>query len=66
MSKKMNLSPLTIIIMLLIFGAWFGIIGMILATPVAALLKIIYLYLVEKYNLFGNKNSNKEKSKIKK
>ena len=52
MSKKMNLSPITIIISLLIFEYFFGIIGMIIATPVVAILKIIYVFLDEKYNLF--------------
>ncbi len=68
MSKKMNLSPITIIIMLLIFGAFFGIIGMILATPIAALIKIIYIFLDKKYNFFGytEENYHKEKSKVKK
>lgn len=53
MSKKMNLSPITIIISLLIFEYFFGIIGMIIATPVVAIIKIIYVFLDEKYNLFG-------------
>lgn len=68
MSKKMNLSPITIIIMLLIFGAFFGIIGMILATPIAALIKIIYIFFDKKYNFFGytEENYNKEKSKVRK
>ncbi|UKI58949.1 MAG: AI-2E family transporter [Clostridium sp.] len=39
MSKKMNLSPITIILSLLIFEYMFGIIGMVIATPVVALLK---------------------------
>ncbi len=53
MSKKMNLSPITIIISLLIFEYMFGIIGMLIATPVVALLKIIYVFLDEKYDIFG-------------
>jgi predicted PurR-regulated permease PerM len=53
MSKKLNLSPITIIISLLIFEYFFGIIGMIIATPVVAIMKIIYVFLDEKYNLFG-------------
>lgn len=64
MSKKMNLSPITIIIMLLIFGYFFGIIGMIIATPIAALIKIIYVFLDEKYSFFEYENKDKEKSKI--
>ena len=53
MSKKMNLSPITIIISLLIFEHFFGIIGMIIATPAVAIMKIIYVFLDEKYDLFG-------------
>ena len=53
MSKKMNLSPITIIISLLIFEYLFGIIGMVIATPVVALLKIIYVFLDEKYDIWG-------------
>lgn len=53
MSKKMNLSPITIIISLLIFENLFGILGMIIATPVVALFKIIYVFLDEKFDIFG-------------
>ena len=53
MSKKMNLNPITIIISLLIFEYLFGIIGMVIATPVVATLKIIYIFLDEKFDLFG-------------
>ena len=53
MSKKMNLSPITIILSLLVFEYMFGIIGMVIATPVVALLKIIYVFLDEKYDIFG-------------
>ena len=53
MSKKMNLSPITIIISLLIFEYLFGIIGMVIATPVVAVLKIIYVFLDERFDFFG-------------
>lgn len=53
MSKKMNLSPITIIISLLIFEYLFGIIGMVIATPAVAILKIIYVFLDEKFDFFG-------------
>lgn len=56
MSKKMNLSPITIIISLLVFEYLFGIFGMVIATPVVALLKIIYNFFDEKYNFFGYKD----------
>lgn len=52
MSKTMKLHPVTIIIGLLIFEHFFGIVGMILATPVIALLKVIYHFVAEKFNLF--------------
>ncbi len=53
MSKKMNLSPITIIISLIVFDYLFGIIGMIIATPIVALLKIVYQFFDEKYDFFG-------------
>lgn len=52
MSKAMQLHPVTIIIGLLIFGYFFGIIGMIVATPCIALLKVIYRFIINKFNLF--------------
>lgn len=55
MSKKMNLSPITIILSLLVFNYLFGILGMVIATPIVALLKIIYVFFDEKYNFFGYK-----------
>lgn len=58
MSKKMNLSPITIIISLLVFEYLFGVIGMVIATPVVALIKIIYNFFDEKYNFFGYKDKN--------
>ena len=53
MSKKMNLNPITIIISLLIFEYLFGIIGMVIATPVVAILKIIYQFLTEKFEFLN-------------
>lgn len=52
MSKTMKLHPVTIILGLLLFEHFFGIIGMILATPCIALAKVVYKFFVEKYNLF--------------
>lgn len=51
MSKTMKLHPVTIIISLLIFEHFFGIIGMLLATPITAILKTIVIYINEKYKL---------------
>lgn len=49
MSKTMKLHPVTIMIGLLVFSHFFGIIGMILATPCLALLKVIWEFLGSKY-----------------
>ena len=55
MSKTMKLHPVTIMIGLLIFNNLFGIIGMILATPCIALLKVIWEFIQNKYQIL-NKN----------
>ncbi len=60
MSKKLNLSPITIILSLMIFEYMFGIFGMVIATPVVALLKIIYVFFDEKYNFFGYRDKDEE------
>ena len=54
MSKTMKLHPVTIIIGLLIFQHFFGIVGMILATPTIALLKVVFYFVAEKLDLFDN------------
>ena len=48
----MKLHPVTIIIGLLIFGHFFGIIGMLLSTPVISCIKIIFNFFDEKYEIF--------------
>ena len=58
MSKTMKLHPVTIILGLLLFGHFFGIPGMILATPTIALCKILYHFIIKKYNIFGKIESN--------
>ena len=65
MSKKLNLSPITIIVSLLLFEHLFGMIGMIIATPVVALLKIIYVFFDEKYDFFGFINNEDKEEKPK-
>ncbi len=57
MSKAMQLHPVTIIVGLLIFGYFFGIIGMIIATPCIALLKVIYRFIVNKFDLFKDNSA---------
>ena len=54
MSKTTKLHPVTIIMGLLIFGHYWGIIGMVLSTPIIAVLKQIYLFFDEKYDFFKN------------
>ena len=41
MSKSIKISPVLIIIGLLVFGNLFGVVGMILATPCVAIIKVI-------------------------
>ena len=51
MGKTMKLHPVTIMIGLLVFGYFFGIIGMIVATPTIACLKVIFTFFSQKYHL---------------
>lgn len=51
MGKAMQLHPVTIIVGLLLFQHFFGIIGMIVATPVIACFKVIFTYIDEKMNV---------------
>ena len=65
MSKTMKLHPVTIMVGLLIFGHFFGIIGMILSTPVIACGKLIFVYFNEKYQfleLINDKDSNEKEN----
>lgn len=52
-SKTTKLNPVIIIIGLLIFGHFFGIIGMLLSTPIIGVCKVIITYFDEKYNLLN-------------
>lgn len=52
MSKTTQLHPVTIIVGLLVFSYYFGIVGMIIATPCMSLLKVIFRFIIKKYNLF--------------
>lgn len=51
MSKTTKLHPVTIMIGLLIFGHFFGILGMFISTPIIAALKAIFTYFDDKYDL---------------
>lgn len=54
MGHTMKLHPVIIMLGLLIFGHFFGIIGMIVATPLVATLKIIFGFTNEKVHLIDN------------
>jgi len=51
MAKTTKLHPVTIMLGLLIFGYFFGIIGMLVSTPVIATLKTIFKFYNEKYEI---------------
>lgn len=51
MGHTMKLHPVVIMLGLLIFGHFFGIIGMIVATPLVATLKIIWTFTNEKLHI---------------
>lgn len=59
MSKATNLHPVTIICGLLIFGHFFGIVGMILATPIMSIIKVIWHFIADKFELFERKDKEK-------
>lgn len=51
MKKSINVHPVVSIISLIIFGYFFGIIGMVVALPLVAIIKELYIYFSKKYNL---------------
>lgn len=53
MSKSTKLHPVTIILGLLIFGHFFGILGMFVSTPIIAVLKAVFKFFDEKYDLLN-------------
>lgn len=53
MSKKMNLHPVSILVSLLVFGYFFGIVGMVVCTPCVAVLKILFKYIDRRFHFFG-------------
>ena len=58
MGKTMKLHPVTIMLGLLLFGHFFGILGMILATPVISILKTIFQFFNEKYSIMERITDN--------
>lgn len=57
MSKEMKMHPLGIIIIMLITGQIFGLLGMIIILPVIAVLKVTVIYLYKLFLLNKNDNS---------
>jgi len=70
MGKTMQLHPVTIMLGLLLFSYFFGMIGMIVATPVIAVLKIIFEFIDEKTSFWKTlqdySNTIKEETMTKK
>lgn len=60
MGHTMKLHPVTIMLGLLIFQHFFGIIGMIVATPVIAAAKIILTFINEKVDVVGRVTGDNE------
>ena len=47
----MKLHPVTILIGLLLFGYFFGVVGMIIATPLIAVIKSVVLFIERKFEI---------------
>ena len=64
--KATDIHPITLVISLLIFQHFFGILGMILAAPIVGALKILFNFFDNKYNLLDRikpkKNEENEKN----
>ena len=59
MGHTMKLHPVTIMLGLLIFEHFFGIIGMVIATPVIACIKVFVKFINERFNLIERITGNK-------
>lgn len=64
--KATDIHPITIVIGLLVFQHYFGIIGMIIATPVIGAIKILFNFFNNKYGLVEMIKSPKQMVKEKK
>lgn len=53
MSKTTKLHPVTIMLGLFVFGYFWGIIGMVISTPIIAALKALFIYFENKYNFLN-------------
>ena len=59
----MKLHPVTIMVGLLIFQHFFGILGMVIATPVIACLKVLTEFINEKLQIFDFEKDKDEEDK---
>ena len=57
MGKTMKLHPVTIMVGLLVFNHFFGILGMVLATPTISVFKTIFTFFNEKYKFMDRLTS---------
>ena len=60
MSKTTKLHPVTIMLGLLIFGYFFGMIGMLISTPVIAVCKTIFVFFDQKYGIINKPKDDLE------
>ena len=63
MGHTMKLHPVTIMVGLLIFQHFFGILGMVIATPVIACLKVLTEFINEKLQIFDFEKDKDEEEK---
>ena len=53
MSKSMKLHPVTILVSLLLFGYFFGIIGMVLAMPIISIVKTVITFIYQEKTIIS-------------
>ena len=64
MGHTMKLHPVTIMIGLLLFQHFFGIIGMVIATPVIACFKVLFNFINEKINIVDRFTGEYDEQKV--
>ena len=51
-AKSVHMNPLTVLLVILIGGKWFGILGMLLSVPVAGFLKVVFHESIKNYRRY--------------
>ncbi len=51
-AKSVHMNPLTVLLVILIGGKWFGILGMLLSVPVAGFLKVVFNESIQNYRRY--------------